>query len=136
MNSVGVWIASASALENGGRLSRTCPISVNALSRSSCFGVAGSRAQAPGPSIASKNNVSPPSTSPAAIFSAAAAIRAASGEGPGFERRIERGVEFAAGLGQDQLAQQIGPLLRDAERDVAAAGMPHQVHRPRVRAAR
>ena len=38
MNNVGVLIASASALENGGRWSRICPISVVALSRKSCFG--------------------------------------------------------------------------------------------------
>ena len=46
-------------------------------------------------------------------------------------RGIERGVEIAAGLGQDQSAQQIRPLLRDAKCDVAAARVPHQVDRPR-----
>ena len=85
MNRVGISIASASAFENGGRLSRACPIRVKALSRNCCFGAAGSRAQAPGPSIASKKNARPPSTSPAAILSAEVAIRAASGEGPGLK---------------------------------------------------
>ena len=42
---------------------------------------------------------------------------------------VERAVEFAAGFGQDQLAQQIRPPLRDAEADVTAAGMAHQVDR-------
>ena len=83
MNNVGVLIASASALENGGRWSRIWPISVVALSRRSCFGVAGSRFQAPGPSSASMKICRPPSMSPLAITSAEAAIRAASGEGPG-----------------------------------------------------
>ena len=83
MNSVGVLMASASANENGGRLSLVWPSSVMALSRSNCFGVAGSRFHAPGPSSASINSVNPPSISPAAIFSAVAAILAASGEGPG-----------------------------------------------------
>ena len=83
MNNVGVLIASASALENGGRWSRIWPISVVALSRKSCFGVAGSRFQAPGPSSASMKICRPPSMSPLAITSAEAAIRAASGEGPG-----------------------------------------------------
>jgi hypothetical protein len=80
MNRVGIPIASASVFENGGRPSRACPINVKALSRNCCFGVAASRAQAPAPSIASTKNVSPPSTSPAAIFPAAVAILAASGE--------------------------------------------------------
>ena len=128
MNSVGFLINSASTFENGGRLSRVCPIRVNALSRSCCCGVSGGRAHAPWPSIVSKKNFIPPSISPAAIFLAAAAILAASGEGPGFAG-IERDIELAAGFGQDQLAQQIGPLLRDAKRDVTAAGMPHQIHR-------
>jgi hypothetical protein len=44
---------------------------------------AGKRFQAPGPSSASMNSAGAPSTSPAAIFSADAAILAASGEGPG-----------------------------------------------------
>ena len=83
MNNVGVLIASASALENGGRWSRIWPISVVALSRSSCFGVAGSRLQAPGPSSASMKICRPPSMSPLAITSAEAAIMPASGEGPG-----------------------------------------------------
>ena len=85
MNSVGVLIASASALENGGRWSRIWPISVVALSRKSCFGVAGSRFQAPGPSSASRKICRPPSMSPLAITLAEAAIRAASGEGPGLK---------------------------------------------------
>lgn len=83
MNKVGVLMASASALEKGGRWSFICPISVVALSRSSCFGVAGSRFQAPGPSSASMKICKPPSMSPLAITSAEAAMRAASGEGPG-----------------------------------------------------
>src|SRR5207302_8819929 len=70
MNSVGILIASASAFENGGRLSRTCPISVKALSRKFCFTIAGSRCQAPAPSSVSMKTASPPATSPADIFSA------------------------------------------------------------------
>ena len=105
MNSVGVLIASASRFGERRAVDRAiCPISVMALSRNSCFGVAGRRFQAPGPSSASMNSARPPSISPVAIISADAAIRAASGEGPGLEGRIERGIEFAAGLGQDQLA--------------------------------
>ena len=46
--------------------------------------------------------------------------------------RIERGIEIAAGLGQHQLAQQLRPLLRNAECDMPAAGMAHQVDRPRL----
>ena len=42
---------------------------------------------------------------------------------------IERGVELAARLGQDQPAQQIRPPLRDTKADVSAAGMAHQVDR-------
>jgi hypothetical protein len=49
--------------------------------------------------------------------------------GTGLVVRIECGIEFAAGLGQDELAQKIRPLLRCPKRDMAAAGMPHQVHR-------
>src|SRR5206468_3344905 len=30
--------------------------------------------------------------------------------------------------GEDQLAQQFGPLLSNTEGDVATAGMPHQIH--------
>lgn len=52
--------------------------------------------------------------------------------GTGHVSRIERGIEFAAGLGQDQLAQQIRPALRDSEADVPAAGMAHQVDWPCV----
>ena len=70
--------------------------------------------------------------SPAAITSAEAAIRAASGEGPGLVVRIERGVEFAAGFGQDQFAQQVRPALGDAEADMSATGMAHQVDRSAV----
>ena len=39
---------------------------------------------------------------------------------------LETGLAASARLGQDQLAQQIRPALRQAERDVSAAGMPHQ----------
>ena len=85
MNSVGVRIASASAFENGGRLSRTWPISVIALSRSNCFDVTGRRFQAPGPSRASMKNSRPPSMSPAAIFSADAVNLASERRGAGFE---------------------------------------------------
>jgi len=42
---------------------------------------------------------------------------------------IERGIDLAAGFGKDQLAQQIGPPLRDTKRNVSAAGMAHQVDR-------
>ncbi len=49
--------------------------------------------------------------------------------GTGLIGRIEGGVEFTAGLGQDQLAQQIRPPLSDAKTDVAAAGVAHQVDR-------
>src|SRR6266702_836387 len=82
MNSVGILIDSASAFENGGRLSRTWPISVKALSRRLCFTIAGNRGQVPGPSSVSTKTARPPSTSPAAIFSADAVKRASSGEGP------------------------------------------------------
>lgn len=82
MNSVGILMDSASALENGGRLSRTWPISVKALSRRFCFTRAGSRGQVPGPSSVSTKTARPPSMSPAAIFSAEAVNRASNGEGP------------------------------------------------------
>ena len=39
-----------------------------------------------------------------------------SGEGPGRQRGSSDRIELAAGLGQDQPAQQIRPALRDAER--------------------
>ena len=56
-----------------------------------------------------------------------------SGEGaPGFTAGSSVAVELAAGFGQDQPAQQIGPSLGDAKRDMPAAGMPHQVDRPGV----
>ena len=74
---------SVAAFEKGGRLSLTCPISVIALSRSSCLEPAGKRFHAAGPSSASMKYSRPPSMSPAAIFSADAANLAASGEGPG-----------------------------------------------------
>lgn len=41
----------------------------------------------------------------------------------------QAGVEIAAGLGQHQLAQQIWPRLRHAERDVPAARMAHEIDR-------
>ena len=50
----------------------------------------------------------------------------------GRDRGIERGIQIAAGLGQHDLAQQIGPLLRDAKGDMPAARMAHQVDRLRV----
>src|SRR5579871_2378932 len=45
---------------------------------------------------------------------------------------IEAGIDLAAGLGQDQLAQQVRPPLRDTECDMAAARMAHQVDGARV----
>jgi hypothetical protein len=78
----------------------------------------------PGPSSASMKICKPPSMSPLAITSAEAAIRAASGEGPGLKSGSSVAVEFATGLGQDQLAQQVGPLLRDAERDMPPRECP------------
>src|SRR5262249_20974961 len=42
---------------------------------------------------------------------------------------IERGIDLAAGFGQDQPTQQVRPPLRDAERDMPAARMAHQVNR-------
>jgi len=44
-------------------------------------------------------------------------------------RRVKRCIEFAAGFGKDQLAQQVRPPLGHAERDVTAARMPHQIDR-------
>jgi hypothetical protein len=58
--------------------------------------------------------------------------RPSSGEGAIFIIGIERGIDLAAGLGKDELAQQIRPLLRGAERDMPAAGMAHQVDRAGV----
>src|SRR6185437_16961599 len=46
-----------------------------------------------------------------------------------YRGRIERGIEIAAGLGQHQLAQQIRPLLRNAEGDMPAAGMAQKIDR-------
>ena len=43
--------------------------------------------------------------------------------GAGPEVGIERLVEFAAGLGQDQLAQQVAAPLGNAKADVTAARM-------------
>ncbi|KAH2808277.1 hypothetical protein KXV85_006066, partial [Aspergillus fumigatus] len=51
--------------------------------------------------------------------------------GSGLVIRIERAIQFAAGLGQDQLAEQIGPPLRGAKADMPAARMAHQIDRPR-----
>src|SRR5260221_11892699 len=127
MNNVGVLIASASALENGGRLSRVWPIRVNALSRSCCFETAGSRAHPPGPSSASMNSVNPPSTSPLAIFSADAAILAASGEGPGLKSGSSVASSSPPGSARINLRSRSG--RRCASRNMPAAGMAHQVYR-------
>ena len=132
MNNVGVLIASASALENGGRWSLIWPISVVALSRSSCFGVAGSRFQAPGPSSASMKISSPPSMSPLGDDFGGGRDPRRQRRGAGLVVGVERGIEFAAGFGQDQSAQQVRPPLGDAEADMPAAGMAHQVDRSGV----
>ena len=104
-----------------------------ALSRSSCFGAAGSPLPGAG-AFERVHEKRQPAVDVAGrdFFGRGREARRERGGRAGLRRGIERGVEFAAGLGQDQLAQQIGPPLRDAKRDMSAAGMPHQVDRPGI----
>ena len=89
-----------------------------ALSRNCCFGAAGSRAQAPSPSIASKNSFQRALDIAARDFVGRRRDPGARGEGPGVAAGIQRGIELAAGLGQHQPAQQIRPLLRRRETQI------------------
>ena len=75
-------------------------------------------------------DMSPPSTSPAAILSAAAMKCASSGEGVTLKRWGPSGVEPPPGRRGISLAQQVSPPLRHPERDVSAPRMTHQVDRP------
>ena len=129
MNSVGVLIASASALENGGRWSRIWPISVVALSRRKLFWRR--RQPLPGAGAFQRIHEDLQAAVDVALGDHLGGSRDPRGQrrGAGLVGGIERGVELAAGLGQDQPAQQIRPPLRDAKADVSAAGMAHQVER-------
>ena len=132
MNSVGIPIDSASDLENPGRSSRTCPIRVVALSIKGCFISGGSRCQRPGPSSVSTKNFEPAFDIAGSDLVCRRREACQQRRGTALVVGVERGIELAAGLGQDQLAQQIGPPLRDAEGNMPAAGMAHEVDGPGV----
>src|SRR6185437_14638277 len=52
--------------------------------------------------------------------------------GAALEVRIERGIELAAGLGENQPAEQIRPALREAEANMSAAGVAEQIDRTHI----
>jgi hypothetical protein len=129
INNVGFRIDSASAFENGGRVSSACPIRVNALSRSCCLDAAGTPCPGAGTFDRIEEKLQAALDVAGRNFFRRRCDPRCERRGPGLRCGIERGVEFAAGFGENQPAQQIRPLLRDTKRDVSAAGMPHQIHR-------